>query len=132
MLQKNQKLRQRRNEVSLEINELKKHGKDIEKQIREIKEIPEKIRQSDEKIKEIQDKINYYLMRIPNILHDSVPVGKDPSENKAVRKWGDAKKPDFELKVHGELIEELSVGDFKSAAKVSGTGFVYLKGDLAL
>jgi len=71
-------------------------------------------------------------MRLPNILHSSVPKGKDDSENKTVRTWGKKPKFKFELKSHGELIESLGLADFDNAAKVSGNGFYYLLGDIAL
>ncbi|MBI2129542.1 serine--tRNA ligase [Candidatus Woesearchaeota archaeon] len=125
-------LRARRNKASLEINELKKQGRDISKLIKEIKEIPDKIKKLEEKENELREKIHYYLMRIPNILHDSVPYGKDSSENAVVRTVGKPKKFDFEVKPHGELMEELNIADFKRAAKIAGTGFYYLKGALAL
>lgn len=70
-------------------------------------------------------------MRIPNVTHETVPVGKDDSENVEVRRFGEIKKPDFELLNHGELIEKLDLADFKRAAKVAGSGFYYLKGKLA-
>jgi seryl-tRNA synthetase len=71
-------------------------------------------------------------MRLPNILHESVPVGKDSSENVEVKRWGKPKRFSFELRSHGELAEALKVADFKRAAKISGTGFVYVKGALAM
>lgn len=132
LLQLNQDLRHMRNIITDEINQLKKQGKDISAKVREAKELPNKIKEVDEKIKEIHEKIYHYLMRIPNILHKSVPVGKDESENKEIRKWGEKKEFDFELKTHGELIERLGLGDFEQAVKVSGKGFYYLIGDLAL
>ncbi len=127
-----ERLRNSRNVISEEINKLRKEGKDISGKVKEAKELPEKIRQGDERINELKDKIIFYLMRIPNILDKSVPVGKDSSDNKVLRKAGEIKKFAFELKGHGELIENLGVGDFEQAAKVSGKGFYYLIGDLAL
>jgi len=132
LLQKNQELRHRRNLITNEINQLKKEGKDISGKVKEAKELPQKIKKADDRVKELQEKIYYYLMRLPNILDKSVPVGKDESENKEMRKWGEKKKFDFELKPHGELIEQLGLGDFEQAAKVSGRGFYYLIGKLAL
>jgi seryl-tRNA synthetase len=70
-------------------------------------------------------------MRLPNILHESVPVGKDDAENKVEKTWGDAKKPAFDLRAHGELMEAAGLADFNRAAKTSGAGFVFLKGALA-
>ncbi|MFH2028603.1 MAG: serine--tRNA ligase [Nanoarchaeota archaeon] len=132
LLQENQDLRHKRNNLTQEINKLKKEKKDISKVIKEAKELPDKIKESEEKIQDLQKKINYYLMRLPNILHKSVPVGKDDSENKEIKRWGTIPKFDFELRSHGELIEELGLADFDQAAKVAGKGFYYLIGDLAL
>ena len=132
LLQKEQELRHKRNLVTDEINQLKKQGKDIREKIKEAKELPEKVNKLTEQVEKLKSEIDSYLMRIPNILHDSVPVGKDSSENVVVRKFGEIKKPSFELKAHGEIIEKLGLGDFENAAKVSGRGFYYLLGDLAL
>src|SRR3989338_3268831 len=82
LLQINQELRNKRNLISEEINQLKKQGKDVSAKVKEAKELPQKIKEVDERIKELQEKIHFYLMRLPNILHKSVPVGKDASENK--------------------------------------------------
>ncbi len=132
LLADSQNLRSKRNNITDEINQLKKEGKDIKDKIKEAKEIPEKIKVKEKRLAELKEKIVFYLMRIPNILDKSVPVGKDDSENKVVRKAGAIKKFDFKLKSHGELIENLDVADFKRAVKVAGAGFYYLKGDLAL
>ncbi|MBS3114725.1 serine--tRNA ligase [Candidatus Woesearchaeota archaeon] len=131
LLQDNQKLRQRRNEITEEINKLKKQGRDIKEKVREAKELPDKIKQSDERIEELKNKIEYYLMRLPNILHESVPVGKDANDNIVVKTWGEKPKFSFELKPHGELLQELGLANFEKAAEVSGHGFYYLMGDIA-
>jgi len=132
LLQKEQELRHKRNLITDEINQLRKQGKDIKDKVKEAKELPEKVNKLTGEVEKLKNEIDSYLMRIPNILHDSVPVGKDSSENVVVRAFGEIKKPSFELKAHGELIEKLGLGDFESAAKVSGKGFYYLLGDLAL
>lgn len=132
VLQRLEELRHERNTASLEINKLKKEGKDISGLIKEIKDIPGKIKEREEKQHEIAEKIKFYLMRLPNVLHKSVPYGKDANDNVTVRKWGKIKKPKFELKTHSELIESLNIGDFKKAAQVSGTGFYYMFGKLAM
>ena len=77
LLQENQKLRQRRNEITDEINQMKKKGGDFNDKIKEAKELPDRIKQSDETIDLLKKKIKFCIMRIPNILHDSVPAGKD-------------------------------------------------------
>src|SRR3989338_4023836 len=132
LLQDNQKLRQRRNEITEEINQLRKQGEGIKEKIIEAKEIPDKIKQSDEKLEEMKNKINYYLMRVPNILHETVPVGKDANDNVVVKEWGEKPKFSFELRHHGELLQELGLANFEKAAEVSGHGFYYLIGDIAL
>ncbi|HLC96208.1 MAG TPA: serine--tRNA ligase [Candidatus Nanoarchaeia archaeon] len=132
LLEKNQELRQKRNQLSEEINKLKKQGKDISAVLKESKELPQKIKDVDEQIASLQEKITHYLMRLPNILHESVPLGKDSSENKIIKKEGSIPKFDFELKPHGDLIESLGLANFEQAAKVAGHGFNYLIGDLAL
>ena len=132
LLQDNQRLRQRRNEITDEINNLKKQGKEIKGKVHEAKELPSKIKQSDERIEELKNKIEYYLMRLPNILHKSVPIGKDANDNVVVKTWGEKPKFGFELKPHGELLQELGLANFEKAAEVSGHGFYYLMGDMAL
>ena len=132
LLQLNQDLRHKRNIITNEINQLRKENKDIKNKVKEAKELPNKIKEVDEKIKQLQNKIIYYLMRIPNILHKSVPKGKDETDNKEIRKWGKKPKPSFKLRAHGELIERLGLADFEQATKVAGKGFYYLIGDLAL
>ena len=131
LLQENQKLRQRKNEITDEINVLKKKGEDIKNKVQEAKELPEKIKQSDEKVEELKNKIEYYLMRIPNVLHESVPIGKDANDNVVIKEWGKKPKFNFELKPHGELLHELGLANFEKAAEVSGHGFYYLLGDIA-
>ena len=131
LLQENQALRQSRNTITEEINKLRKQGQDIQKKVQEAKELPEKIKQSDEALQQLKEKIDYYLMRIPNILHESVPAGKDANDNVVIREWGKKPKFDFELKPHGELLQDLGLANFEKAAEVSGHGFYYLFGDIA-
>ncbi len=125
-------LRHKRNQISEEINRLVKEKKDASNKIKEVKELPDKIRESEQNLNDLRSKIEHILLRLPNVLDKSVPAGKDSSHNKQIRKWGRIKKQTFELKSHGELVESLGVADFKNAAKISGSGFVYLKGSLAL
>jgi len=125
-------LRNRRNTISEEINQLKKQGKDIAGKVAEIKELPKKIAEMEAELEELKAKIRNYQMTIPNILHESVPIGKDDSENAVVKTWGKIKKQKFELKPHGELLESIGLANFSDAARVSGHGFYYLLGDIAL
>jgi seryl-tRNA synthetase len=131
LLQETEKLRHRRNEITSKINELKKAGKNADNELKEAKEIPAKIKQIEESLGKVKAEMKPYLMGIPNIMHESVPYGKDDSENVEIRKKGKLPKHDFELVSHGELAESLGVADFRKAAIVSGAGFYYLMGDLA-
>ncbi|MEM4267753.1 MAG: serine--tRNA ligase [Candidatus Woesearchaeota archaeon] len=132
LVSKAQELRQRRNELSMQINILKKQGSNVFDLLSEAKEIPKQIKEIESEASAIAEEIKYLQMRIPNILHESVPYGADDCENVTLRVWGTPKKPDFEQKSHGEVIELLKVGDFEKASVVSGAGFYYLIGDLAL
>ena len=124
-------LRHRRNVLSEEINKAKKEKKEASNLLKEASEIPNKIKKLEEEEKLLQEEINKKLMQIPNILHKSVPIGKDASENKEVRKWGKIKKFGFSLKNHVELAENLGVADFDAGREVAGQGFNYLLGELA-
>jgi seryl-tRNA synthetase len=132
LLQQNQDLRHQRNEISKQIGKLKKEGKSAEKELKEASSIPKKIESNDEKIENIQSEIKKKLMSIPNLMHESVPYGKDDSENVEIKKVGKIPKKSFELVNHGELAEKLGIADFDRAAKVAGAGFNYMIGDLAL
>ena len=125
-------LRHKKNVLTREVSELKKAGKGAAAQIAEAQQLPEKIREADARLEQLETELRYRLMRLPNILHKDVPVGKDSSDNVELRRWDEPKEFDFELKVHGELAEEAGLADFGKAAEVSGSGFVYLKGELAM
>ncbi|WP_421909715.1 serine--tRNA ligase [Methanolacinia petrolearia] len=125
-------MRNRRNIISREINQTRKAGGEISGLLEEAKSLPSKIKDAETELAEIQEKIKFYQMRVPNILHESVPVGADDSENVEVSRWGEPTFPSFEVKNHGELAIEKGLAEFERAAKISGTGFYILKGRLAL
>ena len=125
-------LRHKRNLVSQEINKLQKQGKEFKDKIKEIKEIPKKIKTKEETLIKTKKEIDFYMMRLPNILHESVPYGKDESENQEIKTNGKIPQFNFKLKSHGELIETLQIGDFKKAREVTGAGFHYMFNELAL
>jgi len=124
--------RQRRNTIARDINARKKAGEDASDLLTEAAALPQKIRDHDAEQEEIRTAVHNYLMRIPNILHDSVPVGKDDTENVEIRSCGTPRVPDFELKNHGQLAAENNWADFERAAKIAGAGFYFLKGNLVL
>ncbi len=125
-------LRSERNKISEQINQTKKQKKDASKLIKKAKAIPGKIERVREKRKKLEEEISQIMYKIPNIIHKSVPIGKDESKNVEIKKIGKPKKFNFSVKSHVELGEKLGMLDFDVSAKVSGKGFYYLKGDLAL
>jgi len=125
-------LRQRRNTIARDINAMRKSGKDPAVLMAEAADLPQKIKDNDEEQDEIAHAIRNYLMRLPNILHASVPVGKDDTDNVEIRREGTVRSFDFELKNHGQLAADKGWADFERATKISGAGFYFLKGSLVL
>lgn len=125
-------LRHKRNTLSESINQLKKEGKDVKPVLEEVKSIPQKIKDIETEMALIEERLKSNLLQMPNIIHDSVPIGKDASENVEAERHGHYKVHDFEVKSHVEIAEALGVADFDSSARVSGNGFYFLEGDLAL
>lgn len=127
-------LRSERNKVSEEINQAKKKKdeKAAKQLLKRAKEIPDKIAEIQEKRKKLEEDIKQIMYKIPNIIHDSVPIGKDSSENVEIKKVGKPEIPNYEIFNHAELAEKLSGVDFDSARETSGNGFYFLTGDLAV
>ncbi len=129
-LQKVEALRKRRNEITRDIAAAKKAKRDPAALLKEAAGLPDQIRELEGRIETLGTKVRDGLLRLPNLLDASVPVGKDDSENVEIAKWGTIRPRDFELKSHGELVEALGLADFERARKIAGAGFVYLLGDL--
>jgi seryl-tRNA synthetase len=132
LLTKTNELRQRRNVVTEEVARLKKEGKDTREKVEEAKNIPKEIQKLEAQVEERREKVNQIMLRLPNLLHESVPVGKDESANVVVRVVGKPPKFDFKPKNHLEIVENLGLIDAERAAKVAGHGFYYMKGVLVL
>ncbi|MDE1861022.1 MAG: serine--tRNA ligase [Candidatus Micrarchaeota archaeon] len=125
-----QQLRAKRNKGSLEVAELKKAGKGADKKIDELSGIKARIDEIELQLPKYQVRIDALLWNMPNTLHESVPYGKDDSENVEVRKWG---KPRAGKTVgHEEALKRLGLLDIEKAAEVAGARFYYLKGDLVM
>ena len=127
-------LRGERNKISLEISKAKK-AKDeklAKELIKQAGKIPDEIKKIEEKSDKLQAEIKQVMMQIPNIIHESVPLGKSDKDNVEIKKYGKIKKFNFEVKSHVELGEKLGLLDFDTSAEISGKGFYYIKGELAL
>lgn len=129
-----EQLRAERNSISKEIAEAKKNKdeKKASELMKKAKEIPVKIEDLNKKRQKTEKQIREIQIQIPNIMSKNVPIGKDDSENVEGKKVGSVKKFDFDVKNHAELIEDLGMADFDSSSRVSGTGFYYIEGEIAL
>ncbi len=116
-------LRHRRNVVSQEIAEMKKAKKNADDLVAEMRDVGSKIKDLDGKLAEIDAVLDKILMAIPNIPHESTPVGKDESDNPVVRKSGEPTKFDFEPKAHWDIGKDLKILDFERAAQITGARF---------
>ncbi|MBP7222999.1 MAG: serine--tRNA ligase, partial [Sedimentibacter sp.] len=116
------------NKVSKQVPLLKKEGKDVAGILQEMKELAEKVKILDGQVKEIDEKIEEELLNIPNTPNPDIAVGTSDADNKEIRKWGEPRKFDFELKAHWDLGVDLDILDFERATKITGTRFSMFKG----
>ena len=132
LTQRVNELRRRRNIVSSEIGKVMKAGGDASGLRAEAAEIPSKLSELESLMSVSQEQLRDGLMRLPNMLHESVPYGRDDHDNVMVKVWG--KKPEFDFapRGHAELAAGLGLADFERGAKVAGSGFYYLRNELAL
>ncbi len=124
----NNRLRKTRNDVSLEISKMPK-GEEKDAKIAEMRGVGDKIKANDDRMAELEEIRQDCVLNIPNIPHESVPIGKDDTENVVVYEAGEKRKFDFKPKEHWELAEELDIIDFDRGTKVAGSGFYVMKGD---
>jgi len=120
-------LRHQRKKMTIKIAALKKAGKNIDKELEEAKAIDSKITSLEKRVAEYEEKLRSCLMQLPNLLHESVPVGKDENENVPIRSWGKIPKFSFPVKDHIDLALSLDIMDIKRAGKIAGARFFYLK-----
>jgi seryl-tRNA synthetase len=120
-------LRHERRLITTEIAALKKKGKDANKELSKAKKIDTEITALEKQVNECEQKVHYYLMRLPNLLHESVPTGKGENDNVQVRSWGEIPKFSFLVKDHINLGLSLDIMDIERAGKIAGARFFYLK-----
>jgi seryl-tRNA synthetase len=128
LLKESEELRNKRNVVSEEIGKMKRQGQNADGLVAEMKGVSDRIKDIDEILKGIEEKTNSFLLNIPNIPHESVPVGKDETENVEIRKWGTPGEFDFEPLNHWDIAETLDIIDFERGAKIAGARFAVMKG----
>ena len=128
LIQESEKLKSQRNKVSEEISVLKKEKKNADELISEMKEVSTSIKEMDSEIRTVEEELTKILLTIPNIPHESVPIGADEEENEEIRRWGDLPSFDFAEKPHWDVGTDLGILDFERAGKVTGSRFVFYKG----
>lgn len=124
-----EQLKSRRNSVSQDVAKLKREKQDADQLIKEMKDVSDKIKELDEQLREVEDQLKEILLTIPNIPHESVPVGLTEDNNVEIRTWGEVPRFAYEAKPHWDIATNLNMCDFERAAKVTGSRFVFYKGN---
>lgn len=128
LISKVEELKAERNEATKQISELKKNKEDATDAITAMRALGGEIKELDNELVEIDEKLDRVLLSIPNIPHESVPIGETEDDNVEVRSWGEKKSYDFEIKPHWDIGTDLDILDFERAGKVTGSRFVFYKG----
>ncbi len=121
-------LKNQKNSTSKKIGELRKAGEDTEKISAEVRELGKKISALDNELREVEEKLREFLLSIPNMPADDVPIGVDDSQNPEIRRWGTPRKFEFEPKAHWDIGDALKILDFDRASKVTGARFTFYRG----
>ena len=128
---KTEELQAKKNAGAKQIGLMKRNGENTDALMAEMATISSEMKQAEDALKALQEKILAAALTIPNLPDDSVPVGKDENDNVEMRRWGEPRQFDFEVKDHSDLGEDLGLLDFEMAAKLTGSRFSVLKGQLA-
>ncbi|KYC90688.1 Seryl-tRNA synthetase [Heyndrickxia sporothermodurans] len=121
-------LKSKRNEVTQKIAQLKREKQNADDLIAEMRAVGDQIKQFDDELRVVEEQLDHLLLSIPNIPHESTPVGETEDDNVEIRKWGEIREFDFEPKPHWDIATDLNILDFERAAKVTGSRFVFYKG----
>ncbi|ARQ05689.1 serine--tRNA ligase [Macrococcoides canis] len=124
-----EELKAKRNKASEEIAQKKRNKENADDAIKAMREVGEEIKGIDTKLSEVSQTLKDKLVRLPNLVSDETPFGKDEDENVEIKKWGTPRTFDFEAKAHWDIVEDLKMADFERAAKVSGARFAFLTKD---
>lgn len=128
IIAKVEEIKAKRNETSKQISVLKREKKDAAALIEEMQNVGAEIKELDTELEAVEEKLDYIMYAIPNIPHESVPIGESEDDNVEVRTWGEKPAFSFEPKPHWDVATALDVLDFERAAKVAGSRFVFYKG----
>jgi len=128
LIAETEQLKAQRNEASKQISVAKREGKDADEAIKQMKVVSDNIKKLDHELHEVEEKLQMIMLSIPNIPHESVPIGEDEEDNVVHRTWGEKTTFDFEAQPHWDVGTNLGILDFERAAKVAGSRFVFYKG----
>jgi len=128
---KTEELQAKKNAGAKQVGLMKRNGENTDALMAEMATISSDMKQAEDALKALQEKILAAALTIPNLPDDSVPAGKDENDNVEMRRWGEPRQFDFEVKDHSDLGEDLGLLDFEMAAKLTGSRFSVLKGQLA-
>lgn len=128
---KTEELQAQKNAGAKQVGEKKRNGEDVSELMAQMQTISSQMKQAEDALKALQDSIQAAALAIPNVPDDSVPEGADENDNVEIRKWGEPRQFDFTIKEHSDLGEALGLLDFEMAAKLTGSRFSVLRGQLA-
>lgn len=128
LIAEGEELKSKRNEVSKQVSVLKREKKDADHLITEMREVGDRIKVIDDELRTVEEDLQLLLLSIPNVPHETVPVGDSEDDNVVVRKWGEIREFSFEPKPHWDVADVLGILDFERAGKVTGSRFVFYKG----
>lgn len=130
LILKTDELRKKKNQFALEISQKKKSGEDVSSILDEMKRISQELSLLESNQEDTEKKYKKLALTVPNLIHQTVPIGIDDSANKEIKKWGEIPEFDFKINDHIDISEKLDLVDLERAAKVAGARFYYLKNDL--
>ncbi|CAG9623544.1 serine--tRNA ligase [Sutcliffiella rhizosphaerae] len=128
LLVQTEQLKSKRNEVSQQIAAMKREKQDADHLIKEMRDVGDNVKELDEELRGVEETLELLLLSIPNIPHESVPVGETEDDNVEIRKWGELPNFEFEPKAHWDIADDLGILDFERAGKVTGSRFVFYRG----
>ncbi len=128
LIAKTEELKSERNKVSEQISTMKRNKENADDAIARMRQVGDEIKALDEELRDVEEKFTHMMMRIPNIPHDSVPVGDTEDDNVTHRTWGEVPTFSYEPKAHWDIVTDLKLVDFERAAKVTGSRFAFYRG----
>ncbi|MCM2535610.1 serine--tRNA ligase [Neobacillus pocheonensis] len=128
LIVESEQLKSKRNDVSGQVAALKREKQNADHLIQEMREVGDQIKSLDDELRGVEETLELLLLSIPNIPHESVPIGESEDDNIEIRKWGQIRQFEFEAKAHWDIADQLGILDFERAGKVTGSRFVFYKG----